>query len=881
MSNNNSAGSRVLLRVFFAVLFAVFGLASCGGGGDSSTVTYTLSYTLSVANSTGGTASSASGEISCGSTCSASFASGTSVTLTASPSTNYSFTGWSGACSGTGTCTVTMSQAVNVTATFTLIPTQQTTNYTLTVTKSGAGTGSVSSIGIACGNTCSASIPSGTPVTLTAAPNTGSTFAGWSGACSGTATTCNVTMSAAESVSATFTLIPTNTIIASAGANGTVTPAGNITVNQGASKAYAITPNSGYTIGTLTVDGISIATSTAYNFTNIQANHTISATFQPAGPIALSLVPARTIGVAPLSVFFDASGTTTTDLQKKPFHDLEYQWDFADVGSGNWGDKSTGSSGTGVNTSRNVAYGPVASHVFETPGNYIVKVTAFDGTNTATTTTTISVDDPNNVFAGTNTICVSGWTSVGVTMSPLPVQGVNGCPAGADTAQQPDFATAISSYALTGKRVLFKRGDTFTAATSARINATGPGIVGAFGTGALPGIQMTGNTSILLISSSTTPGIKDWRVMDLDLNGMSGLATVGIDANGGFNQFLVLRLNIRNIMRGVAAGPDILDWWNNNGHPGHTIWEDWAIVDSTITPISGCGSTVCDWRIYLAGKRAAIQGNFVDNQTAGGSHVVRSEYMGKGVISNNTIARAGVGDHAIKIHANLWTAVGVTGPGIYTEQVVIADNKIIGANNPWTVGLGPRDNTRDERVRDIIVERNWFTAGAGTQVDVLVWTVDTTTIRNNICDMTGATAHQCIAIATRGGEPAPNNVRVYNNTFYSGSAGDFTGVGIDSTATNVTVINNLGSAPSATGPVMISGTGASGFVSSYNLLNNTPSALFVNATPAVPADFSLIALPNPARDTGLGLPTVPVFSDFFQLSRPQNGAIDIGAVEGP
>jgi hypothetical protein len=120
-------------------------------------------------------------------------------------------------------------------------------------------------------------------------------------------------------------------------------------------------------------------------------------------------------------------------------------------------------------------------------------------------------------------------------------------------------------------------------------------------------------------------------------------------------------------------------------------------------------------------------------------------------------------------------------------------------------------------------------------------------------------------------------VRIYNNTFYSAATGDFECVSIG-TATNTTVQNNLGSAPQASGPDMIAGSGT-GLVQSNNLLNNSPSALFVSAAPSAPADFSLKSLPNRARDTGLS--TVPVLSDFFRTSRPQNGAIDIGAVEGP
>jgi carbohydrate binding protein with CBM6 domain/List-Bact-rpt repeat protein len=79
------------------------------------------------------------------------------------------------------------------------------TSQTLTVTKAGTGSGTVTSspAGINCGSDCSESYASGTSVTLTAVPGAGSTFAGWSGACSGTGS-CAVTMTAARSVTATF-----------------------------------------------------------------------------------------------------------------------------------------------------------------------------------------------------------------------------------------------------------------------------------------------------------------------------------------------------------------------------------------------------------------------------------------------------------------------------------------------------------------------------------------------------------------------------------------------------------------------------------------------------------------------------------------------------
>jgi hypothetical protein len=77
----------------------------------------------------------------------------------------------------------------------------------LSVGKDGSGGGTVTSdpAGINCGYACSAEFDYGTPVTLTAVADTGSTFTGWGGACSGTGD-CVVTMDAAKSVTATFAI---------------------------------------------------------------------------------------------------------------------------------------------------------------------------------------------------------------------------------------------------------------------------------------------------------------------------------------------------------------------------------------------------------------------------------------------------------------------------------------------------------------------------------------------------------------------------------------------------------------------------------------------------------------------------------------------------
>jgi hypothetical protein len=80
----------------------------------------------------------------------------------------------------------------------------------LTVTKSGSGTGSVTSApsGINCGTDCTETYSRGTTVTLTANPDTGSVFGGWSGECRGTDSECAVTVNGNTTVTATFYLPP-------------------------------------------------------------------------------------------------------------------------------------------------------------------------------------------------------------------------------------------------------------------------------------------------------------------------------------------------------------------------------------------------------------------------------------------------------------------------------------------------------------------------------------------------------------------------------------------------------------------------------------------------------------------------------------------------
>ena len=154
----------------------------------SVTATFTLQYSLSVTTLGSGSVSAQPSSTTW------KYLAGTSVTLTATAVPNFVFTGWSGACSGSNaTCVVTMDAAKSVTATF-------TAQYSLFVTTLGNGTVSASP------TSSTSKYLAGTVVRLTATAGSDSQFSSWSGACSGTATTCDVTMDAAKSVTATFAL---------------------------------------------------------------------------------------------------------------------------------------------------------------------------------------------------------------------------------------------------------------------------------------------------------------------------------------------------------------------------------------------------------------------------------------------------------------------------------------------------------------------------------------------------------------------------------------------------------------------------------------------------------------------------------------------------
>ena len=147
--------------------------------------------------------------------------------------------------------------------------------YTLTINVAGNGTVSENP------TSANGTYSSGTTVTLDASPLAGYTFNGWQDDLISTNNPVNVTMTKNMSITATFVLT-TYQITVTQSVNGVISP-GTATYAQGSSQAETITPNGGYLIASITVDGGAVTVTSSsgqtVNFNNIQAVHSITATF--------------------------------------------------------------------------------------------------------------------------------------------------------------------------------------------------------------------------------------------------------------------------------------------------------------------------------------------------------------------------------------------------------------------------------------------------------------------------------------------------------------------------------------------------------------------------------------------------------------------------
>jgi hypothetical protein len=239
----------------------------------------------------------------------------------------------------------------------------------------------------------------------------------------------------------------------------------------------------------------------------------------PAADAAPKVVAkaARERCVAPCAVFFDATGTTDPSTEH-PFHVLDYAWDFGDARGQRWAVSGR---------DKNRAIGALAGHLYEKPGRFTATLVV---TNPAgekgRATLAIEVADPEQVFAGDKTLCVSASGTF------------DGCPAGARHKTSKDFDGSISN--ADARRTLFRRGERFEWDAQVRLgDASRSGsLLGAFGPGAgRAEVHAKGKVKI-------DPG-NDWRVEGLALHGPPGSDGAAIGETDGVRRFTVHDVEVR------------------------------------------------------------------------------------------------------------------------------------------------------------------------------------------------------------------------------------------------------------------------------------------------------------------------------------------------
>jgi hypothetical protein len=506
------------------------------------------------------------------------------------------------------------------------------------------------------------------------------------------------------------------------------------------------------------------------------------------------LTASLTSAVAPFGVVFDGVATTTSNAGIDTFHDYIYYFDFGDGGAANY----TYGQLAGQTKNRFVG-GPVAAYVYETHGSYTARMWVSDGVSVwGPVSQTITVQDPDVVYAGTNTICVSSSGNFA------------GAPAGHNPQTSSSFTTMMTSFGTTGKRVLFRAGETFNCTASSIRSGVNGLYIGTFGgtsqaiinaTVSLPATQMlqsgdgtdwrlhnlhfsrtiaSGFTDNSALSVGTSA--RRWTIHNCRATNVSGF----VSPLGGENM-VVSKLVTSNMNEGVASSGTCSILGNGNKLMG--------IVD-------------CD----------------LDN-SHGIEHVLRLQGAEKSCIISNRIARTASGKSYLTLRGFV-----VAFPGYTSRWTVVANNYFDGSGSTASTtgmsSISPQNTTSYEELADVIWENNFYHTYLESTVLQLLGV--RLSVRSNVIyrpanagnssmlsfelrDNTGYTSNV----------PSSSALRIHNNSTYDlNSVGNGSLILVGTNVTASSINNNIYYAPNLTknannntssGPYTIGGARATVF----------------------------------------------------------------------
>lgn len=416
-----------------------------------------------------------------------------------------------------------------------------------------------------------------------------------------------------------------------------------------------------------------------------------------------SLVASRTIGTAPLFVHFDATATTSKNVPD-PFRQVLYTFDYGDSAAGNW--VTTGKA-RGLK-----AGGPIGAFVFERPGTYTVRMVANDGRHSDERRITITVLDPDVVYAGEATVCIATDSSTG--WGPAGAAYVNAIP---------DKST------WNGKRLIFKRGQDFSASSDVVITrgAANFQLCASSGAGAKPILP------VVSIGGDRPPaGTDPWpdNITLVDLNFTRGYRI------GAYGQHhLALRCD-------MPAAQEL-----NFGWSIYAMFDDqyqFVPIDQWPVPkyhamaectMPGDQSTATYNLFSDACSHAAILGCTMSQAVY---HNLRLCQAYKTLLADNvTEGRSPNSDyHCIKVHGGSLAPYAeplTSGSKFWATRYVVAQDNLIGSAGclyAWLAAFSPQNSSVTEGVQDILVLGNTFIRSGAGQVDVVMGGSRITTLDN-------------------------------------------------------------------------------------------------------------------------------------------------------
>lgn len=514
--------------------------------------------------------------------------------------------------------------------------------------------------------------------------------------------------------------------------------------------------------------------------------------------VTAAVISSRTTCTAPCGIMFDATSSTSTGVTE-PFHELDYSWDYGDVGS-SFIQRPT------VNA--NQSSSPIGAHVYQTAGTFTTTLTVTgNGGGTNTQTIDIVVQDPNNTFA-VETYCVSNSNNF-----------VN-CPTQDSIFHFTSFASAATfmgnlrfNQASRPTRILFRAGDTFTAANQYTIrNLTAALQVSSYGAGNKPIIaidpSMAAPTLFFIHDSS------DISISQLNFVGnykpASGTGNhptaiwfyLGVSHALVYqNQFSGLGMNVyphggKNISTGAVSQFEMIvdnqmsNWldyglFGNFGYLGallaNTIKQD---INAVSGSESKCGSCVPNYPDH-----GPIRNGYSDHLLIQYNDMFNNAGWSSGGLAHQPNIRLGTGGISIKS--------------------VIADNILEGGFT--TISMTPANPGAGNEARraDVIIERNQLTASGNTW-QMIDMGMGGAVIRNNLflkpnngAPPIGSGSFQAAIVFKVGDDRnSTENLsytnRIYNNTLISNaqtSAPSLNLIEVDNNFTRFEINSNLAYLP--------------------------------------------------------------------------------------